>query len=148
ESYVFCKNEVDNSWNVVSKWFLDDGLPKVQQMRNALKYVRKAIVLKLLPGIEQKYTSYITSICRHEPLKKLLSLKAHFAHDMQTIRRFILSVQDGNRSETGKRNKRIYCRARNPPLMQTILNQQHPLQMMTIRHIKIPFTRKSSKNNT
>ncbi|WAQ98123.1 hypothetical protein MAR_022496 [Mya arenaria] len=87
ESYVFCKNEVDNSWNVVSKWFLDDfshtfvmvllenmrAQCQMQQMRNALKYGRKGIVLKLLPKIEQKNTSYMKGICRHESLKELLS---------------------------------------------------------------------------
>ncbi|XP_052795242.1 myb-like protein X isoform X2 [Mya arenaria] len=75
ESYIFCKDEVEKSWNVVSTWFLDDDLPKVQQMRKALKDGRKAKAWKLIPDIEKKYTSYIESVCRHEPLKKLLSIE-------------------------------------------------------------------------
>ncbi|XP_053399108.1 uncharacterized protein DDB_G0290685-like [Mercenaria mercenaria] len=72
-AYGFCETKVNEPWQVLTDWFIDESLPGVQQTTKWLKDSRKTNIQKKVSETEKNFSEAILRMCTAESLKPLLS---------------------------------------------------------------------------
>ncbi|XP_052791538.1 interaptin-like [Mya arenaria] len=73
ESFTFCRRELDENWQLISRWYLNDKLPNNEKVKKNLKDARKTIIPNVVPEIHKKFYALLVETCKYKKLCPMLS---------------------------------------------------------------------------
>ncbi|WAQ98113.1 hypothetical protein MAR_022486 [Mya arenaria] len=67
------RRELDENWQLISRWYLNDKLPNNEKVKKNLKDARKTIIPNVVPEIHKKFYALLVETCKYKKLCPMLS---------------------------------------------------------------------------